>query len=86
MPSPARNELVFAGRHQAYGADQLRRDHHRVMAIALLATVAIVWLLLGLPRLFATSSLGLDAPWQNGIIVELDKFAAQATKSSIPQS
>lgn len=83
--SPARNDLVFAGRHQAYGAYQLRRDHQRVMAIALLTTIAIVGLILGLPRLFAPSSLGVAAPRQTGIIVELDKFAAQATKPTAPQ-
>ncbi len=82
--SSARNDLVFAGRNRAYGAYRLRCDHQRVMAIALLATIALVGLILGLPRLFAPPGPGVAAPRQTGIIVELEKFAAQATKPTAP--
>ncbi len=78
--SPARNELVFAGRHQAYGAYRLRRDHQRVMALAVAVTGALVAALVLLPRLFAPHGAAAAPPRTTGIIVELEKFTAQVVK------
>ena len=78
--SPARNELVFAGRHQAYGAYRLRRDHQRVMALAVAVTGALVAALVLLPRLFAPHGAAAAPPRTTGIIVELEKFTAQGVK------
>lgn len=82
--SPARNELVFDGRHQAYGAYRLRRDHQRVMALAVAATVALVAALVLLPRLFAPHGAVAAPPRTTGIIVELEKFTSQPVKPTAP--
>lgn len=50
--SPARNELVFEGRHRGYGAYVLRREHHRTILVAFLATLGLLGAGVGAPRLF----------------------------------
>ncbi|MBL7950114.1 MAG: energy transducer TonB [Flavobacteriales bacterium] len=50
--SPARNELVFAGRNQDYGAYKLRQEQPRTMVIALFAGLAFVGTLAFLPTQF----------------------------------
>lgn len=50
--SPARNELVFEGRHRGYGAYVLRREHHRTILMAFLTTLGLLGAGVGAPRLF----------------------------------
>ncbi|MBX7051131.1 MAG: energy transducer TonB [Flavobacteriales bacterium] len=40
--SSERNDLVFEGRHQEYGAYQLRREHHKTLMLALLLSTGLV--------------------------------------------
>lgn len=40
--SSDRNDLVFEGRNQEYGAYQLRREHHKTMMLALLLSTGII--------------------------------------------
>lgn len=49
--SEARNELVFADRHRAYGAYMIRRAHGRTMAAALLCMMGFVAALVFVPRM-----------------------------------
>ncbi len=51
--SPDRNELVFAGRNQEYGAYKIRQEHHRTMILAMGIGVGLVGAGLLVPRLFA---------------------------------
>ncbi|MBV6403759.1 MAG: energy transducer TonB [Flavobacteriales bacterium] len=74
--SPARNDLVFAGRNQAYGAYRLRRDHPRVLAIAVAITLAVAALIASLPRLLIASREGGARVSGRAIEVELDRYIA----------
>lgn len=51
--SAARNELVFEGRPQDYGAYVLRRDHDRHMKVALLTSMGVIAGLFGSAYLFS---------------------------------
>ncbi|MGV3636546.1 MAG: energy transducer TonB [Flavobacteriales bacterium] len=50
--SPDRNDLVFAGRNQEYGAYRMRREHHRTMILAMLIGFGLAGAAVGLPLLF----------------------------------
>ena len=50
--SPDRNNLVFAGRNQEYGAYRMRREHHRTMVMAMLIGFGLAGATVGLPLLF----------------------------------
>lgn len=50
--SPDRNDLVFAGRNQEYGAYRMRREHHRTMLFAMLIGLGLAGAAVGLPLLF----------------------------------
>ncbi len=58
--SVARNELVFADRHKAYGAYIIRQEHHRTMLIAFFTSVGLMGALLFVPRLFQEPVLHAD--------------------------
>ena len=49
--APVRNELVFEGRNKAYGAFDLRKNHNRSVAFALLITGASFLLIVSLPAI-----------------------------------
>lgn len=80
--SPARNDLVFAGRNQAYGAYRIRREHHRTMLIALLSGLGMVGVLVLLPALFRTHpSVGATPP-----PVDIDDRIFQVVDIVIPRA
>lgn len=56
--SPDRNELVFEGRHRAYGAYPQRKEHHRVMMLSFTLAVGTIGALLLAPRFL----VGNEAP------------------------
>lgn len=68
--SPTRNDLVFAGRNQAYGAYRMRREHHGVMVIAFFASLGLVSAGLALPELLSSATMPPPATQQT--IVEVD--------------
>lgn len=47
--SPARNEVVFAGRNRSYGAYVMRREHHRTMLFAMLIGLGAIGTAVVLP-------------------------------------
>jgi len=51
--APARNELVFEDRNQAYGAYSLRKNHNKNVGIALLISGAFFVLLVSAPAIIA---------------------------------
>jgi protein TonB len=51
--APSRNELVFEDRNKAYGAFDLRRNHNRRIAIALIITGLSFTLIVSLPAIIA---------------------------------
>lgn len=58
----ARNELVFADRHQAYGAYRLRHDHGRVLLIAFGCTLGMIGAIAGIAMIHGTRPTGAVAP------------------------
>ncbi len=70
---PERNELVFAGRHQDYGAFALRREYDRRFMLAFLGAMLVMVSAIVLPRLLGiTGGLIPPIPNNDGIIVELE--------------
>jgi protein TonB len=51
--APVRNDLVFEGKHKLYGAYDLRKNHNRRVAIALLITGASFLFVVSLPAIIA---------------------------------
>ncbi|MEZ4808660.1 MAG: TonB family protein [Flavobacteriales bacterium] len=51
--TPARNEMVFADRHQDYGAFTLRRDYVRGLGIAFIGSLVFFGLAIGTPKIVA---------------------------------
>lgn len=61
--STRRNEIVFDGRHQAYGAFVLRREYHRTMLLATASATVLVGGLLTAPKLFPSDPEVREGPW-----------------------
>lgn len=78
--SSDRNELVFAGRNQAYGAYQLRREQSRTLLIALCTALGIVGGVLLLPTLFADRSIPFTGPSEIEVDVVIDPVVDPTTK------
>lgn len=68
--STDRNELVFAGRNQAYGAYRMRQEHHRTMFFALLAGLGFVGAVALLPTLFRGEPIAAP-PSPGKVVVDL---------------
>lgn len=69
---PERNELVFTGRHQDYGAFVLRREYDRRFMLAFLGAMMVMVSAIVLPRVLGfTGGLMPPVPNNNGIIVDL---------------
>lgn len=66
--SSDRNDLVFAGRNQDYGAYRIRREHHRTMIFAVLIAFGIAGGALGIPLLFRGEPITLPPV----IVVDID--------------
>lgn len=66
--SSDRNDLVFAGRNQDYGAYRIRREHHRTMVLAMLIAFGIAGGAVGIPLLFRGEPIALPS----AIVVEID--------------
>lgn len=60
--STTRNDVVFAGRNQAYGAYRIRQEHHRVLVVSLLYALGFITTLTMVPKLFADGSV--EPPWK----------------------
>ena len=69
--STARNELVFADRHKEYGAYYLRQEHHRTMVWAFLAAMALLALIIFIPK-FMHADVAPLPPIDQGKIVVFD--------------
>jgi periplasmic protein TonB len=76
--SSRRNDLVFAGRNQAYGAYVIRQEHHRVMLIAFLASMGTVGAALIVPKLLSPAAVA-PPPAAPEIIVEFIDFVVPST-------
>lgn len=72
--SPTRNELVFAGRNQAYGAYRMRREHHSVMIVAFFTSLGLVSAGLALPKLLSRTVEARTAPPVDVVDVDLTKI------------
>lgn len=60
--SAARNDLVFAGRNQDYGAYKLRREHPRTMLLSLLLGLGLVGAVATLPMAWRSEPAVLVKP------------------------
>ncbi|MBX2972809.1 MAG: TonB family protein [Flavobacteriales bacterium] len=78
--SADRNELVFAGRNQAYGAYRIRQEHHRTMLIALVTGLGFVGAVALLPMLFRSSAPPVFSAPEVGIDVVFDPVMDAGTK------
>lgn len=62
VTKPERNELVFEGRHQGYGAFPLRREYDRRFVIAFFGAVGMVGLGLAVTTFFRSAGVHADPP------------------------
>lgn len=67
-----RNEVVFAGRNHDYGAYRIRREHHRVMVLAMVFGFGVIGAATVLPSMLGTTTYSLVPPFNSkGIEVVL---------------
>lgn len=81
----ARNNMVFAGRHQDYGAFELRRDYVRRLLLAVTGSVLFLGIAVSVPKIVA--ALGDDAAVQNEkkvVDVNLDLFEEEKKEEPPP--
>ena len=69
---PERNDLVFEGRHQGYGAYQLRKEYDHRLVLAFGCTVGLLALLAALPKVISwfAPSITLATPVPPVIIAD----------------
>ena len=81
----ARNTMVFEGRHQDYGAFELRRDYVRRLVLAVTGSVLFLGIAVSVPKIVA--ALGDDAAVQNEkkvVDVNLDLFEEEKKEEPPP--
>lgn len=80
----SRNEMVFADRHQDYGAYVLRRDYVKWLAMALGGSVVLFALTLGTPKIIAALGAGDDGALQAKKIVDVNLELFEEDKKEEP--
>ncbi|MBX2971573.1 MAG: energy transducer TonB [Flavobacteriales bacterium] len=81
----ARNEMVFADRNQDYGAFVLRRDYTKRLLIAVVGSVLVFGLAVGLPKIIASLSGDGEVVEAKKIVdVNLDIFEQEKKEEPPP--
>ncbi|MCC6541005.1 MAG: TonB family protein [Flavobacteriales bacterium] len=83
--APARNAMVFAERHQDYGAFVLRRDYVRNLILAFFGSVLFFGLAIGLPKIIAAMGGEEEVVEAKKIVdVNLDLFEEEKKEEPPP--
>ena len=83
--APARNEMVFADRHQDYGAFTLRRDYVRGLAIAVVGSLLFFGAAVSIPKVIAMMSGDEEVVAAKKIVdVDLDLFEEEKKEEPPP--
>jgi len=80
-----RNEMVFADRNQEYGAFVLRRDYTKRLIVAVVGSVLVFSLAVGLPKIIAALSGEVEVVEAKKIVdVNLDLFEEEKKEEPPP--